>query len=127
MMKLAQIDLFDGSNGYEGFGRLGLEQGKGAAGEGSSIFAQFISSAVGLITVIGIIWFVFIFMTGAIGIVTSGGNKGSLEAAKKKITSGIIGITVSVLGLLIVRLVGSLIGIPNILNFGSMFSQLIIK
>lgn len=124
MMKIAQIDLFTDPNGYKGFGTLGLA---GSNTDAPSIFSTFISSAIGLITVIGIIWFVFIFMTGAIGIITSGGDKGSMESSKKRITSGLIGITVSVLGLLIVRLVGSLIGIPNILNFGSMFSQLIVK
>lgn len=124
MMKTAQINLYSDPSGYKGFGTLGLAGGNTNA---PSIFSTFISSAIGLITVIGIIWFVFIFMTGAIGIITSGGEKGSMESAKKKITSGIIGITVSVLGLLIVRLVGSLIGLPNILNFGSMFSNLIIR
>lgn len=122
MNKIAQIQLYDGS-GYTGFGTLGFANG----GSAPSIFARLISSSVGLITVIGIIWFVFIFMSGAVAIVTSSGDKGSIEAAKKKITSGIIGISISVLGLLIVRFVGSLIGIPNILNFGSLFSQLIIK
>ncbi|OGJ15312.1 hypothetical protein A2585_03195 [Candidatus Nomurabacteria bacterium RIFOXYD1_FULL_39_12] len=123
MRKLSQIQLFDGT-GHTGFGTLGLA---GSTTDAPSIFATFISSAVGLITVIGIIWFVFIFMSGAVAIITSSGDKGSVESAKKKITSGIIGITVSVLGLLLVRLIGNLIGIPNILNFGSMFSQLIIK
>lgn len=124
MMKIAQINLFSDPNGYKGFGTLGLA---GPNTNAPSIFSTFISSAIGLITVIGIIWFVFIFMTGAVGIITSGGDKGSMESAKKKITSGIIGITVSVLGLLVVRLIGSLIGIPNILNFGSMFTNLIIR
>lgn len=119
MNKLSQIQLYDGS-GYTGFGTLGMASG----GSAPSIFARLISSSVGLITVIGIIWFVFIFMSGAVAIITSSGDKGSVEAAKKKITSGIIGITVSVLGLLIVRFVGSFIGIPNILNFSSLFNQL---
>ena len=126
MMKIAQIDLFNG-NGYEGFGRLGLEQGKGAPGDSSTIFAQFISSSIGLITLIAVIWFVFIFITGAIGIITSGGDKNSNEAARKKISSGVIGLVVTVLGLLIIRFIGAVIGFGDILDFGTMFNLLIIK
>jgi len=72
MMKLAQINFYDGQ-GFSGFGPLGLE-GK-SANEAPSLFASFISSAVGVITLIGIIWFVFILIMGAVGIITSGGDK----------------------------------------------------
>lgn len=122
MQKLAQTNLFEGS-GLKGYGTLGLENG----GDAPSIFANFISSSIGLITIIGIIWFIFIFFIGAIGIITSGGDKNANEAAKKKITSGVIGLVVTVLGLLIVKLIGSLIGLGDILDFNRMFSSLTIK
>lgn len=122
MKILAQTNLYEGS-GLRGYGKLGLESG----GDAPSIFANFISSAIGLITIIGIIWFIFIFFIGAAGIITSGGDKNAMESAKKKISSGLIGLVVSILGLLIVRLVGSLIGLEDILDFNKMFSSLIIN
>lgn len=123
MMKIAQdIKLYDGT-GFKGFGALGLEQGQ----VGVSVFQTFISSAIGLITLIAIIWFIFIFLTGAVGIITSGGDKSSNEAARKKITSGIIGLVITVFGILIVRLIGNIIGLGDVLDFGVMFDKLIIK
>lgn len=120
--KLAQIELAP-AGGYKGFGPLGLEQDQ----NGVAVFATFISSAIGLITLIAIIWFVFIFLTGAVGIITSGGDKNSNESARKKISSGIIGLVVTVFGILIVRLIGNIIGLGDVLNFGTMFEKLIIR
>lgn len=124
MMKLAQgapIELYDKSQtNLKGFGPLGLEQGQ----DGVSVFATFLSSAVGLITIIGIIWVVFIIVTGAVGIITSGGDKQALEGAKKKITNGIIGLVVLVTSLFILALIGKIIGIPGILDIATLFSKL---
>lgn len=120
--KIAQINLYDPATGnLKGFGPLGLEQGQ----DGVSTFAKFISTALGMITVIAIIWFVFIFITGALGIVTSGGEKGSMESAKKRITSGIIGLVVTILGMLIMRLIGKVFGL-DLFDFGEMIKALTI-
>lgn len=121
MMKLTQINLYD-NGGLKGYGPLGLEQGQ----DGVSTFATFISSSIGLISLVGIIWFVFIFIFGALGIITSGGDKNSMENAKKKISSGLIGVVVILLGLLIIRFFGTIFGI-DLLNFGEMFKTLIIS
>lgn len=127
MMKLAvDVQLYDpAEGGLYGFGPLGLA-GK-TAGDAPTVFATFISSAVGLMTLIGIIWFVFTFITGAIRIITSGGDKNSMEQAKKKLTSGVIGLVVMLFALLIINFIGSVFGIDNILNFQYMFSLLEIK
>ena len=65
MMKLAEnLKLYkEGTNGYVGFGPLGLVNGSDNA---KTVFATFISSAVGLITIIGVIWLIFIITTVAI-------------------------------------------------------------
>jgi hypothetical protein len=106
-----------------GFGPLGNPEERTAV----STFSNFISSTIGLLTVIAIIWFVFILITGAIGIMTSGGDKQSLENAQKRITTGLIGLVVIVAGIFIVKLIGSLIGIPDILNLDYLFDLIKIK
>lgn len=123
MNKLAQnsIDLYDKTNGnLKGFGPLGLEQGQ----EGISVFATFLSSAVGLITIIGIIWMVFIIITGSVAIISSGGDKQALESAKKKITNGIIGLVVLVSSLFVLSFIGKLIGLPSILDIATLLGLL---
>ncbi len=124
MMKLAQgtpIKLYDG-NGFMGFGALGLETS--SAQDAPNTFATFLASAIGLITIIGIIWMVIIIVTGAVGIITSGGDKNSLESAKKKISSGLIGFVVLVSSLFILTIFGRIIGIPSILNIAALIKLL---
>jgi len=104
-----------------GFGPLGLE-GKPDASGAMGVFSTFISSAIGLITIIAIIWFVFVFIMGAIGIISSGGDKQAMESARKKITSGAIGLVVVIVGMFVIQLIGRIIGIPEILNITKMFN-----
>lgn len=121
MNLLGQIDLYDKSQtNLKGFGPLGLEQGQ----DGISVFATFLSSAIGLITIIGIIWMVFIIVTGAVSIISSGGDKQALEGARKKISNGIIGLVVLISSLFILSLIGKLIGLPSILDIATMIGLL---
>jgi len=119
-MKNLAADLDFGT--LKGFGPLGLEDKEPSGAMG--VFSNFISSAIGLITIIAIIWFVFMFIIGAVGIISSGGDKQAMESARKKITSGIIGLVVVIAGIFIVKLIGLLIGIPNILNIGELFTKI---
>lgn len=122
MKSLVQINLYDDNNGYTGFGKLGLENE--LATNADLVFSQFISSAIGLITIIAIIWFLFTLITGAIGFISSGGDKTAIEGARKKIISGLIGLIVTVVGVFIVKFIGYLIGLPDILNFQAMFATI---
>jgi hypothetical protein len=66
-------------------------------------------------TVIASIWFTFNLIIGAIGIMTSGGDKGKLESSRSRITSGLIGLVIVIAAVFIVQLVGSLIGLGSII------------
>lgn len=117
MKYLAQGEVNLGT--FKGFGNLG-----NPTGSGIDTFSKFISSVVGLMTIVAIIWFVFVFFTGAIGIITAGGDKQALEGARKKIYTGIIGIVVVIAAMFIIKLIGFLIGIPNILDINALFTQI---
>ncbi len=100
--------------GFRGIGPLGLEGFK--AENAPSIFTNFLSKAIGLITVVAAIWFTFNFIVGAIGIISSGGDKAKMEAARNKITTGLIGLVVVIAAIFIVSLFGELIGFSIILD-----------
>jgi len=110
--------------GFKGFGPLGEI---GSEGEGISVFSKFISSAIGLMTIIAIIWFIFTFFIGAIGIITAGGDKQALESARKKIVNGVIGFVVTIAAIFVIRLIGALLGIPDILNLSNLFNLIQIQ
>ena len=107
------------SGGFTGFGPLGNVTSPTSAIE---TFSKFITATIGIMTVIAIIWFVFIFITGAIAWMGAGGDKNALEAAKKRITTGIIGLAITVIAIFIIDLIGNLIGIKNILNITYWFN-----
>lgn len=116
-MKSLAASLDFGS--LSGFGPLGLE-GRDASGA-LGIFSNFISSAIGLMTIIAIIWFVFTFITGAISMIGAGGDKAAVENARKRITNGLIGLVVTIIAVFIINLIGYLLGFKNILDIGALF------
>lgn len=116
---IADIDLFEGE-GLEGYGKLGTN----VSGQGISLLTQVLTTIIGLITVVGFIWFVILVITGAIGIISAGGDKNALSTNVKKITNGLIGLIVLISALFIIRLFGTLMGIENILNLQNLFENL---
>jgi hypothetical protein len=81
--------------------------------------ASLISTVIGLLTVIAALYFMFMIITGAIGIISSGGDKGAYEDARKKITTGAIGFVVVIAAMFIMSLISILLGLPNILDLGA--------
>ena len=109
MKNLIAFNLGD----LRGLGPLGLEGESGGAAPAR--FNLFISGAIGLMTVVALIWFTITFIIGAIGIIGSGGDKGALEAARNKITTGLIGVVVVIAAVFIVQAFGSIIGVGDII------------
>ncbi len=103
----------------EGIGTLG---GEGVTGrENLTVFESILSTVVGIITIIAGIWFLFLLVGGAIGIMSAGGDKGALEEAKKKMTTALIGMVVVVAGIFLADLIGKLIGFELLNVSGSIF------
>jgi len=93
----------------------------------SSPFATFnkvISTIISIMTIIAAVWFLFVLMTGAIGWITAGGDKASLETAKKRISNGIVGIVVVVTAIFLADILGKLLGL-DILNPGEVLKSLV--
>jgi len=99
MNKLTEIQLYEGKY-LRGFGPLGLEEN--APGEAGTIFNKFISTTIGLMSVIAFIYFTLIMVTGAYGIMSAGGDKQALETARKRLTSGITGVIVFIASVFII-------------------------
>lgn len=105
---LSDINLFDQGN-LKGFGPLGLEQGQ----DPGDIFNKFISNAIGLMTIIAFLWFIFLVIIGAIGIMSAGGDKNAIQTNTKKITNGLIGLVVLISAIALIQLIGKLFQIDN--------------
>ncbi len=120
-MKLSSIDISP-PGGFKGFGYYGLETT--TPNNAAIIFGGFISRIIGVITIVAFIWFLFVFITGAISIIGAGSDKQAMETAKKKITAGLIGLVVTVAAIFVVRLIGSFLGIENFLSPAKLIEQI---
>ena len=111
-MKLAQSSENLGDP-FRGFNLLGLENAPGV--QAITVFESVLSTAIGIITIVGIIIFVFYILIGAIGIITAGNDKAVVEAARRKIFTGLIGIAILVAVIFVVEIMGRFLGF-DILN-----------
>lgn len=108
--------------GFTGFGKLGLE-GNAAPASALLTFKDFISSIIGVMSIVAIIWFIFTFIAGAISYLSSGGDKTAIESARKRIVNGLVGLVLVIISIYVIKFVGFLIGIPDILNFPLLFGK----
>ncbi|OGM14718.1 hypothetical protein A3D84_00505 [Candidatus Woesebacteria bacterium RIFCSPHIGHO2_02_FULL_42_20] len=76
---------------------------------------EILGIALGVITIVGGLWFLFTFILGIVDVVRAGDDKNALEGANRKITTGLIGLIVIIGGMAIIALLGNILGI-NILN-----------
>ena len=112
---------FAPSGGFQGLGTGLLSK---VNDSGISTLSAIISMVIGVMTIVAIIWFIFTFITGAISIIGSGGDKQALESARKKITTGIVGLIIVIIATFILDLVGTIFGI-DFLDINFLFSQII--
>jgi len=73
-------------------------------------------------TFIAFIWFIFILILGAIGIMTAGGDKQALESSRKQIVNGFIGLTIVFASLFIVSFISKVLGIDDLFNIGEIIN-----
>ena len=105
-----------------GSGPLGLE---GKLGSSSlSIFDFLLSSIIGIMTVIAAVYFAFLLISGAIGIITSSGDIDVYGLYRQRITAGLVGLTIILAGIFIIRFLGNLLGVPSILQPASIIVSL---
>ena len=84
--------------------------------EAPSLLSDTLNKIITIFFIVGGVAFFFMLVMGGIKWMTSSGDKEKLEAAKKQITSAIIGIVIIFLIFVIFNLIETLFGV-NLLNF----------
>ena len=92
----------------QGFGNLGT----GVSGVGGLDNIEWvISTTIGLMTVVGGIWFVFQILIGAYQWITAGGDKDGVQKSQKRFTNGFIGLVILLFSYTLIAFIGSLLGL----------------
>ncbi len=90
--------------------------GEGLQSKSGIVFLQDVLPAfITLVFVVGAIIFLFVFISGAIGWMTSGGDKQSVETARGRITGALIGIILLLVAYAIIGVIEDFFGV-NILE-----------
>ncbi|PIZ46869.1 hypothetical protein COY29_05910 [Candidatus Woesebacteria bacterium CG_4_10_14_0_2_um_filter_39_14] len=117
---LAMLTPGDGGGGSAGINNpvLGPKlQGK----TGLQFFQTFLPHLLTIGLIIGVLFFFFIIIIGAIQWISSGGDKNALEEAKHKITNAIIGVVILFSIFAILKLIENFFGISILtLDIGSL-------
>lgn len=86
-----------------------------APGESARVIEILLSTIVGFLTIVAGLAFLIYFLVGGLSWITGGDDKNKVDAAKKYMTNGAIGMIVIVASYAIVWIVGQVLGL-DILN-----------
>lgn len=94
-----------------------------SAWDPGGLFNTTLSAAVGILSVIAAIYFLFLLITGSISYMQAGGDQGKAEEARKKITTAIIGLIIVLGAVFLADFVGFILGF-DLLNPGNFLDGL---
>ena len=77
---------------------------------GADLLEKVISVVVGLMTIVGGIYFIFIFITSAYDWMGAGGDKARLQRAQQKMLNGVMGLVIVIGAYAIISLAGYIFG-----------------
>ncbi len=80
----------------------------GAAAAGN--VEHFISNAIGGLTIIGGLFFIFYFVMGGVNWITAGGEQGKVTKARDQMIQGVIGMVVIVISYGLMGVIGGFVG-----------------
>lgn len=106
---------------FEGIG--GLSNFGSTSDTAIEKFVGVLSTIIGVLTIVGAIWFIFQLVLAAISWVSSGSDKQALENSQKKITQSLIGLLIVIFAYALIGLVGYVMGI-DIFNLGNLINNL---
>jgi len=83
-----------------------------------------VSQVIGILTVIGVIYFAIQLILGGYAYLSSEGDKSKLESARKRLTNSILGLLIIIIAVGITALLASLAGLDNIFDLNLMFTKM---
>ncbi len=127
-----QSGVNSGPTGDGGLGRIGEGLGMGPFSniatnieDAGTAFESVISMIIGVITLAGSLWFLFQVFLGGLNWLTAGGDTKNLEAARNRITNGVVGLIILVAAWAIIGIAGNIFGL-NILEPSLILPSLIL-
>lgn len=93
-----------------------------ATGDGTTQAEKIISNIIGILTVFAVIWFVIQIMLAGYAFLSTEGDEKKMEMARKRLTEGVLGLTLVVVALGFGALIAKITGLGDVFNLTSVFS-----
>jgi len=119
LAKANNIGIIGGGEGFGGYGTDTFDQITFGAR-----LSTIVSNVIGIMTMVGGIYFIFMFIIGAYGVMTASGNKDKLQQAQNRILYAVIGLVILVAAYGLISVIGTLLGL-DILNPQSIIDNLV--
>lgn len=89
-----------------------------------SMLEKIISTVVGVLTIVAVIFFALQIIFAGYAFLSSDGDQKKMEEARKRITEGVLGLFLVVIALGFAALIGRLTGLGNVLELQTMWNKL---
>jgi len=89
-----------------------------------TILEKFFSNLLGVLTVLGSVFFIVNFLLGALSWITAGGDSGKIETARNRMMQSAIGLVILVAAYGIIGIISTIVGL-DILNPAEMLKTLV--
>jgi len=90
--------------------------------------ATILSTVIGFLTIVAVIFFVIQIILAGYGFISGQGDEKKIETSRKKLTDGILGLTIVVVAFGVGAFIAKLLGLGNnIFDLGELFNNLQLK
>lgn len=93
-------------------------------GDGVAQLDKIISTVIGVLTLVAFIFFVLQVIFAGYSFLSAQGDEKKVESARKRLTDGILGITIVVVAFGVSALLASLMGLGDIFNLNTIINQI---
>lgn len=93
-------------------------------GDGVAQLDKIISTVIGILTLVAFIFFVLQVIFAGYSFLSAQGDEKKVESARKRLTDGILGITIVVVAFGVSALLASLMGLGDIFNLNTIINQI---
>jgi len=87
---------------------------------GTIALEKIVGQIFGVLTIFAVIYFIIQVILAGYSFISAQGDTKAIESARKRLTDGILGLTIVVIAVGLGSLIASLAGIPNVLDLNGM-------
>jgi len=100
--------------------------GPGVDPRGNGVLAmeKIVGQVIGILTIVAVIYFIIQIILGGYAFISAQGDEKAVEAARHRLTDGILGLTIVIVAVGLGSLIATLAGINNPLDLGALFTQM---